>query len=100
MASLKKKGANSEEDNSPRSGTVKNLYLKGEGRPRSPASSSAANHGSGDGGRAVKSRRGDGGDDAHEKGRRRPRAQGSLSLKGGAPASHGDGEGKDGAVTQ
>ena len=55
MASTKKKGANSGEDNSPRSGTVKNLYLKGEGRPRSPASSSAPNCGSGDGGRPVKS---------------------------------------------
>ena len=31
------------------------------------------------------------GDDAHEKGRLRPRAQGSLSREGGAPASRGGG---------
>ena len=50
-----KTGANNREENSPRGGAVTNLSLRGEGRPLSPASSSAPNNGGGDEGRSAES---------------------------------------------
>ena len=46
-------GAKDRENNSPRSGAVANLSLRGEGRPLSTAASSAPNYGSGNGGRSA-----------------------------------------------
>ena len=66
MAPTKKKGANDGEDNSPRSDAKKNLSLKGEGRPLSPASSSAPKCGDANGGRPVESRCSGEGDGARE----------------------------------
>ena len=96
MAATTKMDANNREDILPRNGATKNLSLKGEGRPRSPASSAAPNCGSDDGGRPVESRRGGEGDGAHKKGRRRPRAKGSLPRKGGGPASRVGSDDEDG----
>ena len=48
-------GANDRGKNSPRSSAVKNLSLRGDGHPRSPAATSAPNYGGGNGDGSVDS---------------------------------------------